>query len=56
MNKQNRWVLLGILFLCAIACYAVGLIGGAIAFITIGAILELLFWFGVFRKFQKLKK
>jgi hypothetical protein len=56
MGKQNRWLLLGILALCAIACYAVGFISGVIVFIAIGAILELSFWFGVFRKFQKLKK
>ncbi len=56
MSKQNKWLMLGILFLCALVCYAVGFIVGAIAFVVIGAILELAFWIGVFRKFQKLKK
>ncbi len=56
MSKQNKWRMLGLLALCAIVCYAVGFIGGAIAFVAIGAILELAFWFGVFRKFQNLKK
>jgi hypothetical protein len=55
MSRQNRLQLLGILALCAIACYTVGLIAGAVLFIAIGAIFELSFWFGVFRKFQKLK-
>jgi len=56
MSKQNKWLMLGILLLCAVACYAVGFIAGVIAFVAIGVILELLFWLGVFRKFQKLEK
>jgi hypothetical protein len=56
MRSPNRWLILGILALCAIACYAVGLIAGVVVLVAIGAILELSFWVGVFRNFIRAKK
>jgi hypothetical protein len=44
MNEQNKSLILGLWFLCAVACYLVGLAGGAIALVAIGAVLELTFW------------
>ncbi len=55
MRKQNQWLILLLLALCAIACYAVGFIAGVVVLVAIGAILELSFWVGVIRKFRNQK-
>ena len=44
MNEQKKSLILGLWFLCAIACYLAGFIAGAIVLVAIGAIIELSFW------------
>lgn len=44
MNEQNKSLILGLWFLCAIACYLVGFIASAITLVAIGAVVELTFW------------
>ncbi|MFX1537219.1 MAG: hypothetical protein ACFFDI_23680 [Promethearchaeota archaeon] len=56
MNEENKSLILGLWFLCAIVCYLVGFVGGAIALVAIGAVLELTFWVVGFRTSQKQKK
>lgn len=56
MNEQNKSLVLGLWFLCAIACYLAGFAGGAIALVAIGAVLELTFWVIGLRTSQKQTK
>ena len=56
MNEQNKSLILGLLLLCAIAYYLVGFVGGAIALVAIGAVLELTFWVVGLRTSQKQTK
>jgi uncharacterized membrane protein len=56
MIKQNKSLILGLLLLCAIACYLFGFVVGAIALVAIGAVLELTFWVVGFRTSEKQTK
>lgn len=53
MHKLNKWLLLGLLALGAIACYAVGFVAGAIVLVAVGGLFELAFWFGLFRHVKR---
>lgn len=53
MNGITRWVILIILIVSAITCYAYGNSTGVWGFVIVGAIFELAFWFGVFSKKEK---
>ncbi|SHG80717.1 hypothetical protein [Ferrimonas marina] len=50
MTRLNRFLLLSLLLVCAIACYVAGSHTGALALILLGAALELAFWVGLFRR------
>ncbi|MFC3094066.1 hypothetical protein [Alteromonas sediminis] len=49
MNKSTKIILLACTFLLAVLCYMKGSVIGSIAFIAIGALLELAFWIGVLK-------
>jgi hypothetical protein len=50
MNSFSKGLILAALILAAIICYSYGSSTGLFAFIIIGAIFELAFWFGIFSK------
>jgi hypothetical protein len=46
----KHYLLLVALLLAALVCYGVGLVDGSIALFAVGAVLELSFWFRLFRR------
>ena len=50
MAIESRGFILLFLLLGATLSYAVGLIGGVAVFIGLGVVLELVFWFKLFKK------
>ncbi|MBE0356858.1 hypothetical protein PPHE_b0037 [Pseudoalteromonas phenolica O-BC30] len=48
MKRKN--LILLVLFLGALSCYILGFVLSAGLFIVLAVILELVFWFGLFRK------
>jgi len=52
MKTSGRLPLLLGLIGAAMACYLIGLVLGAVAFMVAGAILELSFWVRLFRRRQ----
>ncbi len=49
MKNTTKWLLLAALFIAALVSYGIGFSQSAIAFIVMGVLLELSFWFGLFR-------
>ncbi|GGF81244.1 hypothetical protein [Alteromonas lipolytica] len=54
MSTFKRVSLLAVLLLGALGFYQVGFQSGALLFLALGVVLEISFWFGVF-KWQKAK-
>jgi hypothetical protein len=49
-KSMKHYLLLALLLAAALVCYFVGLVDGSIAFFCIGALLELNFWFRLFKR------
>ncbi len=49
MTKLGKYLMLSALFCLALVCYFIGSGVGAVAFIALGIVLELAFWFGIFK-------
>lgn len=47
---MRRWLLLGVFALLALGCYAIGFGAGALIFLVLGAVAELLFWYKLLRR------
>jgi hypothetical protein len=56
MNRQNKSLMMGLLLLCAVACYAFGLTLGAFVIVAIGAVFELTVWGVGFRSYRNKTK
>jgi hypothetical protein len=56
MNTFYKWSIIAILAILAIASYSYGSSQGAIIFVALGAIFELMFWFKIFDKNRSFKK
>ena len=56
MKVLTKWIILISLLLAAFMSYQYGFSQGAAAFVILGVMLELTFWFGVFGKKKKHKK
>jgi len=50
MKTFHKWVMLCALLLAAMISYSYGFAEGIIAFILIGIVFELTFWFKLFKK------
>jgi hypothetical protein len=50
MKTLHKWIILCALLLAAIASYSYGSSQGVVAFILIGVIFELTFWFKLLKK------
>jgi hypothetical protein len=50
MTTTTKTIMLISLILLACVCYFIGTVKGAVAFIALGVILELGFWFGLLKK------
>ncbi|MGC1549219.1 MAG: hypothetical protein WA777_11890 [Rhodanobacter sp.] len=51
MEKQMKhYLVLAALLISALGCYIAGSAGGGIAFICLGVLLELSFWFRLFQR------
>ena len=53
MTTLGKYLTIGAFFLLAIVCYFIGSKIGAIAFIALGFLLEVAFWFGIFKSTKK---
>tara|TARA_R110002167_G_scaffold58109_1_gene164926 strand:- start:274 stop:477 length:204 start_codon:yes stop_codon:yes gene_type:complete len=53
MTKMGQYLMFGALCCLALVCVFVGSTLGAIAFITLGVLLELAFWIGIFKSSRK---
>ncbi|GGP56961.1 hypothetical protein [Shewanella saliphila] len=49
MSNVIKYLLLGALVCLALVCYSVGSTTGAVAFITMGVLLEIAFWLGIIK-------
>ncbi|GGP42625.1 hypothetical protein GCM10009347_07930 [Shewanella algicola] len=49
MSNVIKYLLLGALVCLALVCYSVGSATGAVAFITMGVLLEIAFWLGIIK-------
>ncbi|HTV85258.1 MAG TPA: glycosyl transferase family 39 [Dyella sp.] len=47
---MKHYLMLAVLLLAAVACDAVGLVNGSIGLYAAGALLELSFWFRLFKR------
>jgi len=50
MKVFHKWVILIAMLIAALISYSYGFSQSATVFIVLGVALELVFWFGVFRK------
>ena len=48
--KLKRWLPLTACLIVALLFYGAGMVSGALSFALAGALFELLFWFGLFRR------
>jgi|GEM_PF-2980102 hypothetical protein len=48
--KLKRWLPLTVCLIVALLFYGAGMASGALSFALAGALFELLFWFGLFRR------
>lgn len=53
MDSFYRGTLLVIVLILAVLCYQIGFTKGSYAVVGLGVILELSFWFGLFRNTQR---
>ncbi len=53
MPKLSRVLLLTLLIVGALTCYFAGSTTGTVAFFVLGGVLEIAFWFGLFKGFKK---
>ncbi|WP_162832684.1 hypothetical protein [Paraglaciecola arctica] len=53
MTKMGQYLMFGALCCLALVCVFVGSTLSAIAFITLGVLLELAFWIGIFKSSRK---
>ena len=49
----NRYWMLFALLAAAVVCYSVGLVAGVGLFLAAGVLLELAFWYGLFKRVSR---
>lgn len=53
MKRLHKWALLVLILIAALACYMLGFGKGAVGFVIMGVLLEMVFWFTAFSSDKK---